>query len=183
MTAETPAVLSNYTPLTPNSFLRRSARVYPDKPAIVHDLGQYTYRQFYERACRLGSALHKLGIGLDDKVGLLLPNSPAHLDCAFGIPMTGAVMVALNFRLNAKELAFIINHSDSKVLILDWEYVGTIQSVVSELKNIKHYIVVREDQKPSWEPPGAVEYEAFLRTGDPDWRGFMPADENQSIAI
>lgn len=178
-----PAVLGNYTPLTPNSFLRRSARVYPDKAAIVHDGGEVTYRQFYERACRQASALRKLGIGLDDKVALLAPNTPAHLECAFGVPMAGGVLVALNYRLAAKELAFIINHSDAQVLILDWEYAGVIQPVLGELKNIKHFIVVREDQRPAWEPPRAIEYEQFLATGDPEYAGEMPADENQTIAL
>jgi fatty-acyl-CoA synthase len=183
MTAKAPAVLANYTPLSPISFLRRSARVYPGKPAILHDGGQYSYGEFYERACRLASALHKLGIGLDDKVGVLTPNTPAHLDCAFAVPMTGGVLVALNYRLNPKELSFIIDHSDAKVLIVDWEYVGLIEPVFAELKNIRKFIVVREDRTPAWEPPGAVGYEEFLATGDPAWSGFMPADENQTIAI
>jgi fatty-acyl-CoA synthase len=183
MTAKMPAELANYTPLSPISFLRRSARVYPGKAAIVHDGGQFTYREFYERACRLASALRDLGIGLNDKVGVLTPNSPAHLDCAFGIPMTGAVMVALNYRLNAKELAFIIGHSDAKVLIVDGEYIGLLRTVAADLKNVGTFIVVRENRKPEWEPPGAVEYEDFLRAGDPAWPGVMPAEENQVISI
>jgi len=181
--ARTPEVLGNYTPLTPNSFLRRSARVYPDKSAIVHDGGSVTYRQFYERACRQASALRNLGVGLDDKVAVLMPNTPAHLECAFGVPMTGGVLVALNFRLSSTELAFIINHCDAKVLILDWEYVGLMQPVVSELKNIKHFIVVREGQQPAWVPAGALDYEQFLASGNPSWPGLMPEDENQVIAI
>ena len=177
------AVLSNYAPLSPISFLRRSARVYPGKAAIVHDGGQFTYGQFYERVCRLGSALARLGIGPDDKVGVLTPNTPAHLDCAFAVPMTGGVIVALNYRLNPKELSFIIAHSDAKVLIADWEYVGLLQPVLEELKNVGKFIVVRDGGKASWEPPGAVGYEEFLASGDAAWRGAMPADENQTIAV
>ncbi|HEX7927465.1 MAG TPA: long-chain-fatty-acid--CoA ligase [bacterium] len=175
---------SNYTPLTPLSFLRRNARVYPDKTAITYEGRQTNFAQFYERTKRLCSALKKRGIGLDDKVGLLLPNVPAHLEADFGIPMTGGVIVALNYRLSSPELSFIINHCDAKILIVDWEYLPLIQPIVKELKNIKQFVtVIDPGVKPAWQPDGAVDYEAFLASGDPKDEGVYPEDENQTIAI
>jgi fatty-acyl-CoA synthase len=177
-------VQSNYTPLTPISFLRRSARVYPDKTAIIYDGRQTTYAQFFERAKRFASALKKLGIGPDDKVALLLPNVPSHLEADFAIPMAGGVIVALNYRLNPQELSFIINHSDAKVLIADWEYLPLIHPIVGELKNIHQFVTVADPGvKQDWTPPGAVDYEVFLAGGDPSFEGVYPEDENQTIAI
>jgi fatty-acyl-CoA synthase len=175
---------SNYTPLTPISFLRRNARVYPDKTAIAYEGRQTTFGQFYERAKRLASALTRLGIGLDDKVALLLPNVPSHLEADFAIPMTGGVIVALNYRLNPQELAFIVNHCDAKVLLVDWEFLPMIQPIVKVLKNIRQIVtVVDPGARPAWVPPGSVDYEAFLASGDPAYEGVSPADENQTIAI
>jgi fatty-acyl-CoA synthase len=175
---------ANYVPLTPISFLRRNARVYPDKTAIVYEGRRTTYRAFQERAARLASALKGLGIGPGDKVALLLPNVPSHLECAFAVPMAGAVIVALNFRLSAPELAFIVNHSDAKVLIADWEFLPVIQPVVGAMKNIRQFVsVVDPGVTPAWQPAGAIEYEALLARGDPRFEGEYPADENQTIAI
>jgi len=175
---------SNYTPLTPISFLRRNARVYPGKPAISYEGRQTTFAQFYERAKRLGSALKRQGIGLDDKVALLLPNVPAHLEADFAIPMTGGVIVALNYRLSSPELAFIINHCDAKVLLVDWEFLPVIQPIVKDLKNIRKIVtVVDPGVKPAWVPAGSVDYEVFLASGDPSDEGVYPDDENQTIAI
>jgi len=175
---------ANYTPLTPISFLRRNARVYPDKTAILYDGRRTTYRAFQERSARLASALKQQGIGHEDKVALLLPNVPSHLECAFGVPMAGAVMVALNFRLSAPELAFIIGHCDAKLLIVDWEYLPLIQPVVAGLKNLRKIVtVVDPGVKPAWLPEGSVDYEAFLAGGDPSFQGEYPEDENQTIAI
>jgi fatty-acyl-CoA synthase len=175
---------SNYTPLTPQSFLRRNARVYPDKPAIVYEGRQTTYAAFYERARRLASVLKKWGIGQEDKVAILLPNVPSHLECDFGIPMAGGVIVALNYRLNSQELAFIIDHCDAKVLIVDWELLPLIQPVFKDLKQVQKFVVVTDPGTvTAWEPPGAVNYEALLAGGDPNFEGIYPEDENQTIAI
>ncbi len=175
---------SNYTPLTPQSFLRRSARVYPDKAAIVYEGRHTSYAAFYDRARRLASALRQWGIGQDDKVALLLPNVPSHLECDFGIPMAGAVIVALNYRLNPQELGFIINHCDAKVLIVDWELLPLIQPVFKDLRHVQKCVVVADPgAKTPWLPPGVVHYEALLEGGDPGFEGIYPEDENQTIAI
>ena len=91
----------NYTPLTPQSFLRRNARVYPDKPAIIHGDRIVSYMEFYQRACRQANALLALGIGRGDKVAVLAPNIPAHLESTFGVHMAGGVLVAINTRLSS----------------------------------------------------------------------------------
>ena len=175
---------SNYTPLTPQSFLRRNARVYPGKTAMVYEGRATSYAAFYDRARRLASALKGIGIGLEDKVAVLTPNVPAHLECDFGIPMAGAVIVAVNYRLNAQEIAFIINHCDAKALVVDWEFLPLIQPVMGELKAIEKIVVVRDPGvKTPWQPQGSVDYEAFLAGGDPACEGILPADENQTIAI
>ncbi len=175
---------SNYTPLTPISFLRRNARVYPDKAAMVYGERSTSYREFYERARRLASALIKLGIRPEEKVAGLMPNVPAHLEADFGVPMAGAVLVALNYRLSSKELAFILNHSDAKALIVDWEFVGLIEPVLPELKQVRHVIVVR-DPGVAVQPAikVALDYEAFLQSGDPHFEPIYPGDENQIISI
>ncbi|HUJ76926.1 MAG TPA: AMP-binding protein, partial [bacterium] len=176
--------LANYTPLTPHSFLRRNARVYPDKTAIVHESARLTYAQFYERARRLASALVQAGIRPDDKVGILAPNTPVHLEGAFGIPMAGAVIVALNYRLSAKEIAFILKHSDTSLLLVDVEFLPLLQQVADELGDIRKFVIVPEPGlSASWRPPRSVDYEAFLAGGDPAFEALPPQDENQTIAI
>ena len=175
---------SNYTPLTPQSFLRRNARVYPGKPAVIYGARQTTYAEFYERACRQANGLAKLGIGRGDKVALLAPNTPPHLEATFGVHMAGGVLVAINTRLSPREIAFIVNHSESDVMIVDWEWLPVIEEVHGELKRIRQFIVVHEqDGKAGWEPEGALDYEAFLASASTDDPGIMPEDENDLITI
>ncbi|HKI98054.1 MAG TPA: long-chain-fatty-acid--CoA ligase [bacterium] len=176
---------SNYTPLTPQSFLRRSARVFPDKTAVISGTRRYSYREFYERACRQANALSALGATQDVSVAVLAPNTPEHLEACYGVHMAGAVLVALNYRLSPPEIAYILSHCKARVLIVDHEYLPTVQAVIDELKGIQHFIVVRPDDGsvPAWEPPGARVYEEWLAaasTADP--RRF-PDDENDTISI
>src|SRR5208282_3266127 len=113
---------ANYQPLTPLSFLARAALTFPDYPAIVHGSQVFTYAEFYARARRLGSTLAKLGIGKNDTVSVMLPNVPPMLDAKFGVPMTGAVLHSMNTRLDAANIAFMIDHAETKVLITDTEF-------------------------------------------------------------
>src|SRR3954453_11057083 len=112
---------ANYAPLSPLSFLARSASVYPERTAIIHGEQRYSYREFYERARRLASALVKAGIGKGDTVSVMLANTPAMLEAHYGVPMTGAVLNTLNTRLDAPVIAFSLDFAEAKVLNTDKE--------------------------------------------------------------
>jgi fatty-acyl-CoA synthase len=178
-------VQSNYTPLTPQSFLRRSARVYPDKTAVIAGARRYTYRQFHERACRQANALRALGVKRGVTVAVLAPNTPEHLEATYGVHMAGGTLVALNYRLSPPEIAYILGHCKARVLIVDQEYLPTVQAVAGELKGVKHCIVARAEDggAPAWEPAGALEYEAWLAAADAEDPRLFPADENETISI
>src|SRR5215203_4507466 len=120
---KTPA---NYAPLTPLSFLKWSARVCPDRLAVVHETRRFTWAETYARARRLASALAARGVTKGDTVATLLPNVPAMYEAHFGVPMTGAVLNTLNTRLDAPTIAFMLRHGEAKVLITDTEFSPTI---------------------------------------------------------
>ncbi len=177
---------ANYVPLTPLSFLARSAAVYATKPAVIHGERAFTYAEFYARCRRLASALARRGIGVGDTVAILAPNVPAMLEAHYGIPMAGAVLNALNYRLDPKSIAFILEHGEAKLLIADAEYGET---VAQALRHIGRSIPVIAVDDPSYagerggKPPGEKEYEAFLEEGDPDFDWPRPADEWQAICL
>ncbi len=178
---KTPA---NYQPLTPLGFLARSAQVFPNYPAIVYGPVSYTYAEFYARARRLASALSKLGIAKNDTVSVMLPNVPAMLEAKFGVPMTGAVLHSMNTRLDAANIAFMVDHAETKVLITDTEYAGVIGEAL-KLTGNKPVIVDYAD--PVFSGLGSrlseVEYEDFLASGDPDYAWKMPDDEWDAITL
>ena len=113
---------ANLAPLTPLSFLPRSAAIYPDRPAIIYGERRVTFREFHVRARRLASALAARGIGEGDTVSVVLPNVPAMLDVHHGVPMLGAVLNAINTRLDARSIAYILAHGEAKVLVTDREF-------------------------------------------------------------
>src|SRR5215472_7833476 len=113
---------ANFTALTPLGFLARAALVYPDKLAVIYGARRFTYREFYERCRRFADALRRRGIGQGDTVSVLAPNVPALLEAHFGVPMTGAVLNALNYRLDAGSIGFILGHGNAKLLIVDSEF-------------------------------------------------------------
>jgi fatty-acyl-CoA synthase len=178
---KTPA---NYQPLTPLGFLARAAQVFPNHPAILHGAQSYSYAVFYSRARRLASALAKLGIGKNDTVSVMLPNVPAMLDAKFGVPMAGAVLHSLNTRLDAANIAFMIDHAETKVLITDTEFSGVIGEAL-RLCSRKPAVIDYAD--PVFAGLGSrlsdVEYEDFLKTGDPDFAWKMPDDEWDAITL
>src|SRR5437773_7219380 len=124
---------ANFTALTPLGFLARAAAVYPDKLAIVDGARRFTYREFYGRCRRFADALRRRGIRSGDTVSVLAPNVPALLEAHYGVPMAGAVLNALNYRLDARSLAFIINHGGAKLLIADREFAGLAGDALREL--------------------------------------------------
>ncbi len=175
---------ANYTALTPLTFLRRSAETYPDHPAVLHGSRTITYREFYERCRRLGSALAKKGIKKNDTVAVLAPNVPAMLEAHYGVPMAGAVLNAINYRLSAQEVAFILDHGEAKIFMVDREFAG-LAAAALKLCKAKPLIVDIDD--PEYLGPGArigrIEYEDFIAKGRPDYAWEPPADEWDPIAL
>jgi fatty-acyl-CoA synthase len=175
---------ANYQPLTPLTFLERAAAVYPDHTAIVHGGLRRSYRDFYARSRRLASALAQRGIGRGDTVAVMLANTPAMLECHYGVPMAGAVLNTLNTRLDAPVIAFSLDHGEAKVIITDREFSKTIRAAL-ELATVKPVVIDYDD--PEFSGPGdrlgECEYEAFLEQGDPDFSWTMPGDEWDAIAL
>ena len=176
--------LANFQQLTPLGFLARAARVFPDHPAIVHGARTHSYAEFYARSRRLASALTKLGARRNDTVSVMLPNVPAMLDAKFGVPMTGAVLHSINTRLDAANIAFMIDHAETKVLITDTEYAKVIGDA---LKLAKGRPTVIDYMDPVFTGLGArlseIEYEDFIAKGDPEFAWKMPDDEWDAITL
>ena len=175
---------ANFQPLTPLTFLERAASVFPGHKAVVHGKTSYDYATFYARARRLASALAQRGIRKGDTVAAMLPNTPPMLEAHYGVPMTGAVLNALNTRLDAAALAFILDHGEAKVLIADREFSDLVRQTLS-IARVKPLVIDYDD--PEYPGLGApvseLEYETLLAGGDPEyaWRG--PDDEWDAIAL
>jgi fatty-acyl-CoA synthase len=130
------------TPLTPLAFLRRSADVYPDKVAIVHGSERITYARFAEQAQRLARGLRASGVGPGDRVACLLPNVPAMLVAHFGVPLAGAVLVAVNTRLSSEEVRYILDQSGAGVLIVDSTLRGTVEPIAASLETVREVVTL-----------------------------------------
>lgn len=174
---------ANYQPLSPLTFLERAAFVFPQTTAIIHGEQRFTYAEFYTRCRRLASSLSKRGIGLGDTVAVIAPNVPAMLDAHYGVMMTGAVLNAINYRLSAQEVAFILDHGEAKVLMVDREF-GALAREALALCKVKPFLVGIDDHAfKGGEMIGEVEYEAFLKGGDPNFAWELPKDEWQAITL
>ena len=179
---------ANFTPITPLLFLERSAQVYPDRLAIIHGKLRQTWGQTYDRCRRLASALQKRGIGLGDTVAVMLPNTPAMVESHFGIPMAGAVLNALNTRLDSESVAFMLNHGEAKVVIVDPEFSGVMKKALEIVKKEsgRDFLVVDVEEKEfdvPGEQLGKLTYEELLSQGDPQFSWQVPADEWQAICL
>jgi len=174
---------ANTAPLTPLTFLRRAAAVYPDKTAVIHGKWRCDYRTLYERCCRLASALTARGIGRGDTVAILAPNIPAMLEAHYGVPMAGAVLNSLNFRLDAASIAFILGHGEAKAVLVDRELAGTMAAALDKLERRPLVIDIDDALAQSGERIGDIEYEALLAEGDPAADAGEPGDEWQSISL
>lgn len=174
-------LLVNYEPLTPISFLKRNAVVYPDKTAVIYNDKRFTYKEFNRRVNRLASALKQNGIKKNDKVAFMSPNIPAMLEAHFGVPLAGGVLVSINIRLSSKEIAYIINQSETKILFVDKEFAGVIEPVLAELKNVQ-LIVNIEDGVGDVTLPG-TEYEKFIAEGSPEEMELPIENELDNITI
>jgi len=178
---KTPA---NYEPLTPLSFLQRTAWVYPNRLAVIHGELRRTWREVHRRSHKLASALSRRGIGFGDTVTVMLANTPEMLECHFGIPMTGAVLNTLNTRLDSTVIAFILNHGEAKILITDKEFSPTVREALTQ---IDREITVIDVDDPIYAGPGELlgekDYEALLAEGIKTFPYCPPLDEWQAISL
>ncbi len=174
---------ANSAPLTPVSFLRRAAAVYPDKTAVIHGERRISYREFRERACRLASALAGRGVGRGDTVAIMAPNVPAMLEAHYAVPMLGAILNALNIRLDAGNIGFILEHGEAKVLITDKEFSGVIGPALAQLESPPLVIDIDDPLAETGELLGETDYESFLAEGAPSYDAGQPEDEWQSICL
>jgi fatty-acyl-CoA synthase len=175
---------ANYQPLTPLSFLERAAQVYPDHLAIIQGDLRRNYREFYARSRKLASALAKHGIKRGDTVAVLLANTPAMLECHYGVPMTGGVLNTLNTRLDPAIIAFSLDHGEAKVVITDREFSKIMKQALAEAK-VKPLVIDYDDPEYHGEGEriGSVEYEDFVASGHADYSRTAPGDEWDAIAL
>ena len=174
---------ANFAPLTPLSFLKRTASVYPDRLAVVHGDRRLTWRET-ERRCRaLASRLTGLGIGKDDTVAVFAPNVPAIFEAHFGVPMTGAVLNTINIRLDAETVAFILAHGEATVLLTDREFSPVVADALDRLDRRPHVIDIDDPAAIGGECIGDTDYESFVAAGDPDFAWQPPGDEWDAIAL
>ena len=175
---------ANHQPLTPLQFLERAAGTFPDRTAIIHGGLRRSYAEFYARTRRLASALRKRGIGRNDTVAAVLANTPAMLECHYGVPMCGAVLNTLNTRLDAATIAFSLDHGEAKVLITDREFSPVVKAALAKA-TVKPLVIDYDD--PEFDGPGELigetEYERLLAEGEPDFAWAPPADEWDAIAL
>jgi fatty-acyl-CoA synthase len=175
---------ANYVPLTPLTFIERSAYVYPDRLSLIHGARRYTWGETYTRCRRLASALVAHGVGPGDTVAVMLNNTPEMYECHFGVPMTGAVLNTMNTRLDADTVAFTLDHGEAKVFITDREYSATVKNALG--KTARRPLVIDVDDPEytgSGERLGTIEYEALLAGGDPEYAWQGPLDEWDAISL
>lgn len=174
---------ANYQSLTPVTFLRRAAGVYPNKTAIIHGDLKISYAEFYDRSRRLASALSRRGIRHGDTVSIMAPNVPALLEAHYGVPMTGAVLNALNVRLDAANIAFMLDHAESKILITDRMFAPIIREALEIATSDPIVIDIDDPMDQSGELLGELDYETFLGEGDAGFEWEPPEDEWQALSL
>ncbi|MGB4246712.1 MAG: AMP-binding protein, partial [Pseudohongiellaceae bacterium] len=174
---------ANHAPLTPLSFIERAAAVYPEHIALIHGERRQSWAQTWQRCCRLASALRRHGIGRGHTVSVMGANTPELFEAHFGVPMTGAVLNALNIRLDAKAIAFILQHAEARVLLTDREFSATIKAALALLPNKPLVIDIDDPLYAGGELLGEMDYDAFLQQGDDAPQPFEVSDEWQAIAL
>ncbi len=174
---------ANFTPLTPLSLIRRAASVYPGRTAVIHGSRRFTWAETYARCRRLASVLSRHGVGKDDTVAVMAANVPAIFEAHFGVPMTGAVLNAINTRLDAATVAFILDHGEAKVLLTDREFAPIVKEALSLCEAKPLVIDIDDEAVGEGEFLGEMEYEEFIEAGDPEFEWSPPADEWDSISL
>ena len=178
---------ANFTPLSPLSFLQRSAEVYPNRQSIVHGSKSYTWSDTFKRSKQLASALTKKGVGKGDTVAVLCFNTPEIYEAHYGIPMIGAIINTINIRLDVDTISYILEHGEAKVVITDNELSPTMKEVLNKIKT-KPLVIDIDDElanhpEGAGENLGSLNYEEFLKTGDENFKWSLPEDEWDSLAL
>jgi fatty-acyl-CoA synthase len=175
---------ANYVPLTPLSFLERSATVYPNHVSVVYEGRSFTWSETYERCRRFASYLARQGIGEGDTVAAMLPNVPVMNELHFAVPMAGAVLNALNIRLDASSIAFQLDHGGAKIILVDPEFAGVITDALKLMSGPKPFVIDVDDASfAGGKRIGGLEYEAAIAQGDPNFVARRPGDEWNAIAL
>ncbi|MDO9405574.1 MAG: AMP-binding protein [Polaromonas sp.] len=174
---------ANHLPLTPLRFLDRTADVYPNRLAIIHGSFRQTWSQTRDRCYQLASALVKFGVQVGDTVSVLAPNTPAMLEAHLGIPLSGAVLNAINCRLDADAIAFILAHGECRVLFVDREFAPLARQALTGMDRPPTIIDILDHEAPDGPSIGVMDYDAFIATGDTDFEGLWPDDEWTPIAL
>jgi len=178
---------ANFAPLTPLSFIDRTASIWPEQTSIVHGERRSTWAETYARCRRLASALQRLGIGVGDTVAAMLANTPEMVEMHFAVPMTGGVLNTLNTRLDADSIAFMLQHGEAKVLVADTEYAPTVRAALAKLAVKPQVFDVVDLVGPAAKDPslrlGEADYESLVDSGDPGFAWQPPADEWQAISL
>lgn len=181
-----PRNAANSAPISPLGFIARTAEVYPQRLAIVHGDLRQTWGRTYERCRQLASGLQRLGVGKNDTVAVLLPNTPPMVEAHFGVPMAGAVLNALNTRLDPQAIAYMLDHGEARLVIVDPEFTGLLAQAL-ELRQSSAELRVVEVQDAVYGPAsqslGGMDYEALLASGDAQFDWAPPADEWDAIAL
>jgi fatty-acyl-CoA synthase len=177
---------ANFTPLSPLSFIARAADVYPQRLALIHGDLRLSWSELYSRCRRLASALADCGVGRGDTVAVMLPNTPPMVEAHFGVPMAGAVLNAMNTRLDAQTVAFMLDHGEAKAVIVDPECASVMREALG-LRKEQRPLTVIDAEDPLYSGAaqriGTIGYEAFLAGGDPAFEWQLPADEWDAIAL
>tara|TARA_B100001765_G_scaffold201629_1_gene155081 strand:+ start:1272 stop:2897 length:1626 start_codon:yes stop_codon:yes gene_type:complete len=174
---------ANFEPLSPVSFLRRAAQIAPAHTAVIHGDRRYTYAQFYERSCRLASALSRRGVGQGDCVAIMGANTPEMLEAHNGVPMLGAVLNSLNIRLDPRTIAFILEHGEAQVLLTDCGFSDTVREALALIDRELLVVDIDDPMATGGECLGAVDYEDFLAEGDPNFAPEPLLDEWQALSL
>ena len=174
---------ANYVPLSPISMIRRTARVFPDRTAVIHGDLKRSWAEVYRRSRQLASALAQRGIGRDDTVAIMAPNIPEFVEAHFGVPMAGAVLNSINTRLDAETVRFILGHGEAKILLTDRSFSAVVSDALDGMEDKPLVIDIDDPLAESGDLIGAMDYEAFIADGDPDFVPIMPDDEWQAITL
>ncbi len=178
-----PKTPANHVPLSPLSFLRRTVDLWPSREAVIYGDRSYTWAEVGQRAARLASALKVHGIGIGDTVSVIAANTPELFDAHFGVPAAGGVLNAINTRLDVDTIAYILDHSDAKVLITDTALSATVGPAVERLDRDILVVDIDDPAGPGGERLGSLTYDELIASGDPDYAWEMPTDEWQALAL
>lgn len=175
---------ANHVPLTPLSHLQRAARIFAGHDALIYGTIRWTYAQYHRRVSQLASALVKAGVQSGDVVATLLPNIPAQSEATFAVPACGAVLNTINIRLDADTIAYILDHGEAKVLLVDSQFLPQALAAIDQMTGPAPLLIEVPDDQAGVHAIGHGQlYEDFLATGDPDFTWIMPTDEWESLAL